>query len=221
MSPYWQCRAYCRHDSRCIKVRMSIRNEPRSSDDRIPVKVIIEGRCTHVNGENQLNAVSDVRLLPNRRHLSGKTRADAVLNLRKSGQSATEHYYQTLGIASRGEYIAGHMSTCQTPGILRQAVYEDKRKEQLHDDMIMELRLQKASFTACMSASKIPGYIQSIGLDPFHVMFYSEGQLQTYIKDFKSLDTVCTIHIDATGSVIRNISGQKQPLYYCIFFGYE
>jgi hypothetical protein len=66
-----------------------------------------------------------------------------------------------------------------------------------------------------MHGDKLNGYILSIGRDPFHVIFFSQQQLQTYIESCKK-DGGCTTHMDATGSVMRDLPGQKRPLYYCL-----
>jgi hypothetical protein len=126
-----------------------------------------------------------LRLLPNRRQLSGTRRAAVVATLRQGGDSAAENYYRTLGNLNEAECIAGHTSECLTPNVLRQAVYQDRRREQLHDNMIIELQLQKSSFVSSMNGDKLAGYIHSIGLDPFHVVFFSQQQLETYIEACK------------------------------------
>lgn len=216
-TPYWQCRAYCRHNPECIKVKMAIRDQPLNDAQRIPVEIVISGRCTHANGQDEN---SNVRLLPNRRQLSGDRRRQTVTMLRNTGQSVTEYHYARLGSMTEAECLAGHTTACQTPGVLRHAVYQDRRREQLHLDMIMELQILKSSFVASLPENKLSGYIHSIGLDPFHVLMFLQRQIQIYIEACKRKND-CTVHIDATGSIMRNIPGQKRPLYYCLLLSEE
>ena len=190
---------------------MAIVKEPNEHSRTIPVLINVFGTCTHIDGEDN----DAVPLLPNRRQLSGDNRVETVARLRQQGQSATEHYYRSLGRVNEAATLAGHTSECQTPTVLRQAVYQDRRREQLHDNMVMELELQKSSLVSAMPGNKLSGYIHSIGLDPFHVIFFCQQQLQVYVESCKQAGG-STLHIDATGSVMRDIPGQKRPLYYCL-----
>ena len=64
LAPYWQCRAYCRHSSNCIKVKMTIKQKPGCLSERVPVTIYVSGRYTHADGIDN-NDDEDVRLLPN------------------------------------------------------------------------------------------------------------------------------------------------------------
>jgi len=59
------------------------------------------------------------------------------------------------------------------------------------------------------------GYVQQLGIYPFHVLFYMEGQVAAYVAQCKSASEA-TVHIDATGTVVRRIPGQKATYYYCL-----
>jgi hypothetical protein len=139
---------YCRHSPNCIKVKMTTQNKPTRNADREPVTIYVYGRCTHAEGIGD-NDDENVRLLPTRRQLSGSSRAAAVATLRQTGQSWTENYYRALGNLTAADCIAGHTSVCQTPQVLRHALYQDRRREQLHDDMILELLYSCRSHRLC------------------------------------------------------------------------
>ncbi len=214
-APYWKCRAYCRHNRKnCITIKMTITKEPRQGTVTIPVNVYVSGRCTHPDGVDNSDD-DDGHLLPNRRQLSGGVRAATVAKLRQSRQSATEYYYATVANMNDEEVTAGQTAACQTPAVFRQAVYEKRRSEHLHENIIHELQIQKSTLLCSMPGNTLPGHIHSIGVDPFHVLFFSQGQLERYVEACKQ-DGGCTVHLDATGSIMCNMSGQKRPMYYCL-----
>jgi hypothetical protein len=214
-APYWQCRAYCRHNRlSCIKIRMTITKEPHRRSNTIPLNVYISGRFTHADSvESLIN--DDGYLLPNRRQLSGGVRASTVAALRNRRQSATEYYYAMVANMNEEEVQAGQTTACQTPAVCRQAVYESRRSENLHESIIHELQMQKSTLQCSMPGHLISGHIHSIGVDPFHVLFFSQAQVERYVEACKSQGG-CTVHLDATGSVMCNMSGQKRPMYYCL-----
>ena len=59
--------------------------------------------------------------------------------------------------------------------------------------------------------SNVRGYIQSSGHDSFIVNLYTEDQINV-LRTIKN--TRITIHLDATGSVIRRIEGSQQKVFY-------
>jgi len=99
---------------------------------------------------------------------------------------------------SDDEVEAGNVTKCQSPDVLRQSVYESRRKNQLCDDMVLEVRLQKNAWNASILGDKVNGYIQGCGLDPFYVVMYTEKQIQMYISAINAKECV-TLHFDSTG----------------------
>ena len=59
--------------------------------------------------------------------------------------------------------------------------------------------------------SNVRGYIQSLGHDPFIVHLYTEDQINV-LRAIKN--TSITVHLDATGSVIRRIEDSQQKVFY-------
>jgi len=75
----------------------------------------------------------------------------------------------------------------------------------MHFNMITELQILKEN-------DELMGqpYIREIGLDPLVVLMFSDEQLKIiqHLSSAKTLD----LYVDATGSVIRKVHGQKRPL---------
>jgi len=58
-----------------------------------------------------------------------------------------------------------------TPAVLRQAVYKRSQAECLHKDVTMELEVARQCCKASIPGTHVDGYIQQLGLYPFHVVF--------------------------------------------------
>jgi len=209
-APFWKGSFRCRVSNDCVKLTMSIVDEPANGSD-VPVNVTIIGQCTHIAQDNDAKNIQGD--LPNRRNLTGDNRRNAVTDL----GSATEEYYARLSQMSEIEIQSANTTTCQSPAVLRQAAYENRLSKQLHYDMMLEVDVQREAWDVAMPGKFVNGYIQSISLVPFTVTCYTEGQLKLYIKECQKSD--CTVHFDATGSVITNIENQKRTLYYCLLLG--
>ena len=207
-SPFWIGKAKCRTGD-CIQVTMSIQNEPVEGQD-VAVDVQVSGTCQHLRDGDEV-----VVERPNRRQLRSDRRADTAELLTSSQQSATELHYQRLGEMSQEECRAANTTTCQTPAVLRQAAYERRRSQQLHEHVIMELDIARECWEASIPGPHFNGYIQQLGLYPFHVCFFTEQQVQTYVDQCRS-EYGAVIHLDATGSVVSRIRDQKRTLYYCL-----
>ena len=106
-----------------------------------------------------------------------------------------------------------YTTICQTPSVLRQAVYEKCKTDQLHPDINMELAIAKESWKAAMPGLHIEGYIRHLGCEPFYVVFYTHDQVSSYVTACK-MASGAALHIDATGSVTKRLPGQKTPLCY-------
>jgi len=109
---------------------------------------------------------------------------------------------------------AGNETCCQTPPVFRQAAYQQRMAKRLHPNAVIELDIARECWESSIAGQHVSEYIQQLGVHPFHVVFYTEQQLQLYINACRTTEAV--VHVDATGSVIANIPGQKRPLYYCL-----
>lgn len=101
--------------------------------------------------------------------------------------------------------------------MLKQAADEYDVKKRLHDNIIVELELVRESWQVAIPSTRgIAGYIQGLGVYPFYVILYTERQVMAYVDVCKrNINSV--MHLDNTGSVITDITGQKKPYYYCLY----
>jgi len=148
---------------------MSIEAEPVAHED-VRVDVEVTGVCQHVGEEVVVER-------DNRRQLRSDLRAEAADLLTTSQKSATEVYYTHLGEMSEKEVSAGNKTACQTPAVLRQAAYERRRGEHLHENAVFELEIARECWEASTPGAHISGYVQQLGIHPFHVLFYTEDQV--------------------------------------------
>lgn len=195
----WNAFGKCRTGN-CISVKFTVDEIPRRDID-VTVVAEISGECSH-KGDNRNIDMQ----LPNRRYLSGKKRAETVDKLKSTGLTPNELNKRYLSEMSVDECISGNTTKCQSPGILKQALSESNRSKRLHENVTYELDIQRRAWLASLPGTNVQGYIQSIGLYPFHVLFYLEGQVKAYIASAKTAD--CTLHVDATGSIISSL-GEK------------
>jgi hypothetical protein len=61
------------------------------------------------------------------------------------------------------------------------------------------------------------GFVQTTAEWPFAVHFFTEIQLDRFVKYCKS-SKYPTLHIDATGSVVKKMNDQKDVYFYCMVF---
>ena len=118
---------------------------------------------------------------------------------------------------SEQECKAGNLTVCQTSATMRQAAKERRQSDLLHHDPLVELHIAKECWQTAMPADHVSGYIQQLGSELFHVVFYCQRQVQLYMDSCKAGNA--TLDVDATGCIVRNIRGQKRTLYYCIVLG--
>lgn len=71
--------------------------------------------------------------------------------------------------------LTDNTTVCQTPVVLRQAVYERRRSELLHENVIMEHDTARECWETSIPGRHISGYIQQLGIFPYHVIFFTEG----------------------------------------------
>jgi hypothetical protein len=212
-APFWKGVFACRVSDECVKVIMTIADFPDGISE-VPVDVTILGQCCHLNANETDDEAMDARR-PNRRFLKGDNRRRTAELVTECGKSPAEIHYAALGTMSEIECQSLNTTPCQTPNIIRQAAHGRRVSEQLHSDMLLELDVQREAWNASMPGRIMCGYIQSISIVPFCVTFFTEGQIDSYIRYCKE-DSSSTVHFDATGSVVKEITGQKRPLYYCM-----
>ena len=175
---------------------------------QVRVDVHVTGVCQHVGATVHVER-------PNRRQLRSTERAEAATLLTSSRDTAHELYVRRMAELSDAELRAANVTAAQTPAVLRQAAYERSRSERLHEDLVLELEVARQCWETSMPGSHVDGFIQQLGLYPFHVVFYTEQQLLAYVHQCKS-QSGAVVHVDATGSIVNRIPNQKTPYYYCL-----
>jgi len=126
---------------------------------------------------------------------------------------ASSIYRKRVAQLKPSEAKAGNVTFCQNTPVIRTSASELRRKGRYSDKLEKDLKISKATFAVCMGQT-IKGFIQGIGCDPFWVLLYSEEQVRQYIDECRR--GTCVLHMDSTGSVMKNIPGQKRPFYYAI-----
>jgi len=68
--------------------------------------------------------------------------------------------------------------------------------KRVHEDVTVELEIARQSWNASIQGSHSDGYIQQLGLYPFHVVFFTEQQIPAYVGQCKS-QSGAVVHVDA------------------------
>lgn len=137
--------------------------------------------------------------------------AETVYEARKA---PTNVYLEKLSTMNEPELLAGNVTACHNPQVIKQAGYQLKKSSYLSDDPIYELKVAKKSLRAAIG-NELRGYIQDVALSPFSVTFYMEEQVQALVRTCgRGNDTV--LHLDATGSIMSRIPQEGTPYYYCL-----
>jgi hypothetical protein len=130
---------------------------------------------------------------------------------------ASNVFYKGVAGLSETALNFGNLSDCQTKSVLRKAKAETSTLNRLHDDCIKDILLTKELLEAEDDVSeRFPGYIQSVGIQPFHVILYTEKQIEILISKIQAGDGI--LHLDATGTVVRSLGGtrKRKVLYYAL-----
>lgn len=176
--------AFCKGSESDGKFQFVIDNEPYT-EENINVDCTVSGRIRHSDDE------------VNRRNITGKERQLLGQDTRKT--SASKVYYENSG--DMAQMIQGNYTCEPNQTVLRKFVSKVIKKERLHSNILAELQVLKESY----DKSHEP-YIREIGYDPFYLIMFSNRQMEVSVED-----NLC-IYLDATGSVISNIVGQKPIL---------
>ena len=203
---FWHAKAVCQN---CITVDFYICTVP-TINANVVVKVRVNGHCSHLpSNEHDASTVTGRR----GRRLQGTQRQEKAHILTTRATTANKEYYKQLSNMPSSAVAAGNVMQCKSPGVFHQAAYECRLKQQLHPDMIVELRMQRKDWAASEGAASPPGFIQSIGDSPFYCTFYLREQVELYIEVCKSNGSV---HCKATGTVVKDIPDNKRVLYYTV-----
>jgi len=121
----------------CVTAHFYIHSEP-AQNEHVVVDVNVIGRCTHSASTEDDTPVTRRR----GRRLHGARRQETARVLVTRATTPTKEYYEQLSHMPSAAVAAGNITECRSPAVYRQAAYEYRRKQQLHPDMILELRMQ-------------------------------------------------------------------------------
>ena len=208
---YWVGRAVCKMPG-CISVTFSILCKPVPGD-QVKIVANVCGQCNHV----EQNETGLSHSCSKKRNLKGGARAELVADILQSGTESKSQYLNKLAEMNVEELKAGNTTHCQSPQVIRQAVFESRAKQRLTNDLFSELIIQMEAWDAALPGQPVSGYIQSLGHTPLLITFYTAQQVQLYsdICRHKRMQPV-VLHFDSTGSVIKRFGSQKEPLYYTL-----
>ncbi|CAF4099576.1 unnamed protein product, partial [Adineta steineri] len=204
-SPLFKCNAHCPNSS-CpltLKIKMVQLASPNRS---VFFRVEIFGTPRH---DNPLEI--------NQRHVKGDKRAQMAKIAKEQGILAT--YEKNLLNANNELLKCNNYTEVPTTHVITTAVKQQSDEMCLDKNIFVELEMMLFSMRESDKDSHLQnkGFIQVFQIWPFQVIFYTEAQLLQYIEYCLSTRESC-IHIDATGSVVKQIPNQRKPYLYLICF---
>ena len=196
--PYLKLIAVCKFKD-CCKYIFTLKKVP-VHEDRIKMRVIQKGEINHKAKEGQ------------KRHMKGDRRRSIATELDKVGVG--NWYYQTISQMTNEEKKSGNLTACSSADVLRKILSEKKGTSRLHDDILQEVKLLQEVYKEVHPASKHTegGFVQYFSSYPFKVHMMLDDQAALYLNEVKNGDTV--LYLDATGSLVKNIPGQKKQVFY-------
>ena len=202
-SPYFHARAKCKFHN-CATYTFQIPEKP-SHGRSVIVTVHRIGDFMHDKNEKQKFPLKQ----PAREHVAKE--------LSQKGPSS--YFYDKLGKMDKDVLSAGNITECQTPTVLRKALSESRKAEDLHREILIDLQVTQSVLSdEDETSTKVKGYIQSISIKPFWVHLFKEEQIKLFVKCRKRLRP--TLHLDATGNVCSKIhnlpDSDKRILYYAL-----
>ena len=142
------------------------------------------------------------------RNLSGERRQAAAVRVEEEGPYRVHH--EMLQSAPTSQLADGNVTEAPPPHILRQAAYE-RRVAERHsvdwaEDMMSTMETSRSKDT---SSKVVKGGMQLICKAPLAVHLYREHFFRRFHQ------APATLHLDATGSVTRQV-GEKRPYLYAL-----
>jgi hypothetical protein len=219
MSRFWYGAATCKF-SGCVKVDFEILKVPTVGQD-VYVDAITFGVINHRHDvfEDDRSTYGEKASRSDKegvkkRFLKGVARVQAANDIYQKRTTAKTLYFEKLSSMNSDDLTAGNITACQTPDVLRQAVFENSVRERLSVDVLVELTIQKEAWDVVVPG-QINGFIQRLGHTPFFVTFYTQQQINNFIKFCRNNKAkASTIHFDCTGSLIKKMKNQKTPYFY-------
>jgi hypothetical protein len=203
-SSFFRSIATCKSPSCERMFEIFIRDEPIGRDS-IVVRIRAVGDENHSADEN---AVA--------RHLTGKNRHDVGKMADAIGPLKV--FQQKVEIADEEMLIARNFTGCETTEVIKHAAVDYRKKYQLDEDIFRECRVRQQLLEDIdVISAKIKGYVQVMGEKPFRLHLTTEAQVLRFIT-YCAKSAYSHVHIDATGSIVKNLPHQKIVLLYAAIF---
>ncbi|CAF1403939.1 unnamed protein product [Adineta ricciae] len=188
-----------------VTVDINIASEPKQKGDPSVFKVVIVGEKNHNPKQQKVG-----------RPITGPLREAIAKEVKTIG--ALGVYERNLRHANEELLKEGNFSEVPTKEVLDKIKQEYDNKYRLDENCYKErycnLKLYKRLFLQFL------GFIQTIGEWPFTVHFFTEIQIDRFVKYCRS-DKYSCLHIDATGSVVRSLKDQKDVFFYCLVYRHD
>ncbi|CAF0867508.1 unnamed protein product [Brachionus calyciflorus] len=105
-----------------------------------------------------------------------------------------------------------HQCPSTSKSVLTQIKYEAKHQYRISVDFFYDALASKQVFDILSeSGNTVKGFIQEIIRNPFGLTLFSDIQLKIWKKIYQYNPV---LYFDATGSIVRDIKGQKKPFLY-------
>ena len=127
-------------------------------------------------------------------------------------------FQQKVENADEEMLIARNFTGCESMEVIKHAAADYRKHFQLDEDVFRECRIrQQLLEDVDVISAKIKGYVQVMGEKPFRLHLTSEAQLLRFIT-YCAKSIYSHIHIDATGSIVKNLPHQKRIFLYAAIF---
>ena len=190
--------------SNCITFKFEMETPQTNASNLYLINYIATGS---ISKEHSSNSISHSR------HLSGERREATAKQLEFSSPSNLHYslfaHSQNLSVAKKGNFNYLHSTD-----VIRKVKSQHFEKSRFNNDMWQDIISTQMSYMSTIIGNTLNGYIQFISHSPFIIHLYSEEQIMLLKKLEKES---FTLHLDATGPVIRKLDHlRKRILYYAI-----
>lgn len=211
-SNFWTGRGQCKFTG-CISIRLIIKNRPLVGQPAV-VHLTWYGTCNHT-GDEEPQCREE-----HKRKLTGRDRQDVIQQMLSAQETPLSLYQKGLNRMTETECHAGNTTECQSLQVLAKAASLGRTALRIHENVIFEIEHYRCAWLKSNVGAKISGYVHMLALFPFSVVFYTEGQVQQYITYCRQ-DDPAVLHFDSTGSICKNIPGQKKTFFYSLLMAQD
>ncbi|CAF0939510.1 unnamed protein product [Brachionus calyciflorus] len=196
---YWSGSFKCSLNQCQGKFYAFIKNEPNKNEDII-VKIDYNGLCNHENIIKKRRCTCEER---------------TILGLEIMAKGISNVFDDNFILNYENDCKDDYFNAKNTNKNVMKTLSSKIRKEyQINDDYSIDSRAGLwLCKEICIQTKNINGYIQEISEYPFGLMLLNEIQIKIWHKIWEKNPIW---HLDATGSVIKKIPGQKSPFLFSI-----